>query len=189
MKRVALFFGSFNPVHKGHLHIASAVLEKGLADEVEFVLTPHNPFKKLANLWPEADRWKMLEIALAKFPNMHPNDIELELPKPNYTATTLKRLGELYPNKEYSLLLGADTAVSLPTWTQAEYIQQFPLLIYPRAGSPIPPFSKGRLLIDVELQEISASEIRTTTDQELLRTWLPEGVHTYLAKNNWVIDI
>lgn len=186
MKRIALFFGSFNPIHNGHIQIASAVLAKDKADEVQFVLTPHNPFKDPAELWPEAHRWAMLQEVLAGYPNMMPNDIELKLPKPNYTATTLEALTKKYPNHTYSLLLGADSATSLPTWHQAAYIQQFPRLIYPRAGSTISSFSEEELLQEVPLQEISASQIRTTQDQTLLDTWLPPAVRAYLSKHSMI---
>ncbi len=188
MKRIALFFGSFNPIHYGHIHIALAVLAKDKADEVQFVLTPHNPFKDPADLWPEAHRWAMLQEVLATYPNMVPNDIELKLPKPNYTATTLKQLRAQFPNHDYSLLLGADTAASLSSWHQAAYVQQFPLLIYPRAGSTLSSFSEDQLLQEVPLQEISASQIRTTQDPTLLNRWLPPAVLAYLSKHRHLID-
>ena len=188
MKRIALFFGSFNPIHNGHIQIALAVLAKDKADEVQFVLTPHNPFKDPADLWPEEHRWAMLQEVLAAYPNMEPNDIELRLSKPNYTATTLEVLTKKYPNHAYSLLLGADSATSLPTWHEAAYIQQFPLLIYPRSGSTLSFFSVDQLLQEVPLQEISASQIRTTQDQALLDTWLPPAVRAYLSKHSLIIE-
>ena len=92
MKRVALFFGSFNPIHNGHIFIAQQVLKQHKADEVQFVLSPQNPHKKTTSLLPETHRWNMLQLALKAHQNLTPNDVELHMPTPSYTAKTLKKL-------------------------------------------------------------------------------------------------
>lgn len=189
MKRVALFFGSFNPIHNGHIHIAHEVLNQKKVDEVQFVLSPQNPFKNSTELWPENHRWEMLTRALAQTPGMSANAVELELPKPSYTATTLKKLVSDNPSTQYTLLLGADSAKSLPTWKHADYLMEFSLLIYPRAGSSIASFSKEQVLNKVPVQAISATAIRTTSDMDLLKAWLPASVLTYIQEHKLLNDI
>ena len=189
MKRVALFFGSFNPIHNGHIHIAHEVLNQKKADEVQFVLSPQNPFKDSAELWPENHRWEMLTLALAQTPGMSANAVELELPKPSYTATTLKKLVSDNPSTQYILLLGADSAASLPAWKHATYLSDFSLLIYPRTGSSTASFPKEQVLNEVPMQAISATAIRTTSDMDLRKTWLPAPVLTYIQEHRLLSDI
>lgn len=189
MKRVALFFGSFNPIHNGHLHMAQEVLKQNKADEVQFVLSPQNPFKERKTLLPEHHRWAMLQLALEPFPLLIPNDVELHLPKPSYTATTLKTLQKQNPDNNYSLLVGADTAKSLPTWHMAEYLLKFPLWIYPRKGVSLAEFPAEQQLSDVSMQDISATDIRAASDLKRIKKWLPCSVYAYLETHLLLTDI
>ncbi len=131
--KVALFFGSFNPVHIGHLIIADYVRQNTVVDELWFVLTPQNPHKKQANLLDDYSRLEMLNLAVEDDPNMRVSDIEFNLPKPSYTATTLAYLKEKYPDKEFYLTIGEDNLYTLHKWDKADLIiQNHPVIYYPR---------------------------------------------------------
>ena len=180
MKRVALFFGSFNPIHNGHIHIAQEVLRHQKADEVHFVLSPQNPHKSETELLAETHRWDMLQLALQNHKALIPNSIELQLSKPSFTAKTLRKLVADNPTVEYALLLGADNETQLHTWDDADYLMQFPRYVYPRKGIVLPESSLKMTFLDVELQEISATKIRSINNLRALKKWLPESVMEYI---------
>lgn len=179
MKRVALFFGSFNPIHNGHIHIAQEVLRQQSADEVQFILTPQNPHKSTTDLLPETHRWNMLELALMQYPHMTPNDVELHMPKPSYTAATLKKLTQGNMDCTFLLLLGADSAATLSSWKNADYLMDFPRIVYPRKGTDLEKKHNDIVLQNVALQEISATQIRSERDEDVLKNWLPDAVFAY----------
>lgn len=189
MKRVALFFGSFNPIHNGHIFIAQQVLKQHKADEVQFVLSPQNPHKKTTSLLPETHRWNMLQLALKAHQNLTPNDVELHIPTPSYTAKTLKKLVAENPDVRYALVLGADSEASLPSWKNADYLMQFPRLIYPRKGTVLKNTTSERVLQNVSLQDISATQIRAEKELDVLKTWLPEAVFDYMQTHKLFSDI
>ena len=188
MNRIALFFGSFNPIHNGHIGIGQAVLDQQKADEVHYVLTPHNPHKNTAVLLPEEQRWNMLSKALAPYNGLVANDTELHMPKPSYTAQTLKKLTADHPENNYIILMGADSAIGLEAWQNADYIKQFPLLIYPRNDISLDAFPAHQRL-QAPLLDVSATSIRKTRDVQQLKEWLPEGVVGYLQANQHLNDI
>ncbi len=187
MKRIALFFGSFNPIHNGHIHIANEVLRQHKADEVHFVLSPQNPHKSASDLLPEIHRWNMLQLALRGYKKLIPSAIELQLPKPSYTATTLKKLTQENPKSDFSLLLGADSAATLPSWKNADYLMQFPCIVHPRKGTVLEDNPTQTILQNVSLQDISATEIRENKDLKALHGWLPELVLAYLKEHDLLI--
>ena len=188
MKRVALFFGSFNPIHNGHIHIAQEVLRQQKADEVQFVLSPQNPHKPATELLPEHHRWNMLQLALESHPKMIPNDIELHLPKPSYTAATLQKLTQENPDTTFLMVLGADTAASLPSWKNADYLMQFPCIVYPRKGIALENNASETVLQNVSLQDISATQIRLEKKGNRLKNWLPESVFAYIQTHQLFSD-
>jgi len=189
MKRVALFFGSFNPIHNGHIYIAQEVLKQNKADEVQFVLSPHNPHKSATDLLPETHRWEMLQLALKDQKNLIPNDVELHLPKPSYTAATLKKLTQENPDCVFSLVLGADSAATLSRWKNADYLMQFPRIVYPRKGTSQEEFYAGEVLTNVALYDISATEIREEQHLKTLEKWLPEQVLIYIQTHQLLSGI
>ena len=189
MKRVALFFGSFNPIHNGHLSIAQEVLKQNKADEVQFVLSPQNPHKSASDLLPETHRWKMLQLALEDHTNLIPSDIELQLPKPSYTAATLKKITQENPETDFLLLLGADSAATLSSWKNPDFLMAFPRIVYPRRGTVLEKHVSETLLENVSLQEISATEIREKKDLKTLQQWLPKTVLDYLQKHQLLSGI
>ena len=188
MKRIALFFGSFNPIHNGHIGIGQAVLDQQKADEVHYILTPQNPHKNTAALLPEEHRWNMLTQALAPYDGLVANDIELHMPKPSYTVNTLQKLTAEHPDNAYIMLMGADSAVGLDGWQNAAYIKQFPLLIYPRNDISLDAFPAHQRL-QAPLLDIAATSIRETKDMQQLKAWLPDGVIAYMQTHQLLNDI
>ncbi len=135
-KSVGLFFGSFNPIHVGHLIIANTILEEGIIDEVWFVVSPQNPFKKQNSLAHEFDRFDLVEAAIADHYQMKATNIEFQMPKPSYTSDTLAYLTDKYPDHKFKLIIGQDNLKSFPKWKNYEVIlSQYGLLVYPRPNS------------------------------------------------------
>lgn len=161
-----LYFGSFNPIHKGHIALAEYAIEKGLCDEVVLVVSPQNPLKPAGQQAPELDRFSMAETACAasKYPDkIKPSVIEFMLDKPSYTIHILRHLTENYGTQmRFSILMGDDLVPQLPEWKQyREIIDNYPIFVYPRTGQPLPDLG-GRitLLEDAPLYPYSSSEIR-----------------------------
>ena len=138
-KRMMLFFGSFNPIHCGHIALAEYAIEHDLCDEVALIISPQNPFKQGQNIAPEMDRYAMVELACknCRFPEkILPSVIEFLLEKPSYTINTLRHLSENYGNMmHFSILMGSDLINQLPQWYCAsEIIDNYDIFVYPRAG-------------------------------------------------------
>ncbi len=135
-KSVGLFFGSFNPIHVGHLIIANTMLEQAVIDEVWFVVSPQNPFKSQNSLAHEFDRFDLVQAAIADHFQMKATDIEFQMPKPSYTSDTLAYLTDKYPDHKFKLIIGQDNLRNFPKWKNHEVIlQQYGLLVYPRPNS------------------------------------------------------
>ncbi|MEM7160843.1 MAG: nicotinate (nicotinamide) nucleotide adenylyltransferase [Bacteroidota bacterium] len=136
MLKVGLFFGSFNPVHIGHLSIANYLWQNEEIDEVWMVISPQNPFKEKKGLWNEELRLDLLKVALKGHENIKPCDIEFELPKPSYTYFTLKELRNRFPEHQFSIIIGEDILEGLPKWKNGEDIiaENF-FYVYPRTTS------------------------------------------------------
>ena len=181
-KKIGLFFGSFNPVHNGHLILAQYMAEHSDLDEVWLVLSPQNPLKERRSLAPDYDRLDLLEIALREHPKLRTCDIEFRLPKPSYTIDTLTYLGEQYPNFEFVLLLGADNIETLPRWKNYErLLASYAIYYYPRPGyqAPAEVLAQGRFscVEGTPLMELSSTQIRQLLRQgKSIRYWVPEGV-------------
>lgn len=161
--KVGLFFGSFNPVHVGHLIIAQTMVDATDLREVWFVVSPQNPFKKSQSLLHEHDRYHMVELAIQDNPSFKACDIELRMPRPSYTADTLTKLRDTYPQHTFVLIIGEDNLESFPRWKAASAIlERHALYYYPRpyaaAASIIghPQINK----VDAPLLDISATFIR-----------------------------
>ena len=133
---IGLFFGSFNPVHVGHMIIAQHLLNETDLDQVWMVVTPHNPLKKKATLLDDHHRLQMVYLATEDFPKIKPSDIEFKLPQPNYTINTLVHLQDKHPDYEFSLIMGEDNLNSLHKWKNYEAIlQHHEIYVYPRLNS------------------------------------------------------
>ena len=165
MKRVMLYFGSFNPVHRGHIALAEYVVGQGLCDEAVLVVSPQSPYKQAAELAPEMDRFEMAEIACAasKYPErIKPSVVEFLLPKPSYTIDTLRYLKENFGSgMQFSILMGSDQIARLAGWKEYEQILEYPVYVYPRRGEPAEGF-EGRItpLTDAPLQDFASTDVR-----------------------------
>ena len=159
---IGLFFGSFNPIHKGHVSVARAALESSVLAEIWFVVSPMNPFKDDKDLAPAIHRVEMVKGALINEPRMKACDVELSLPIPSYTSITLEHLKTLHPNVEFVLLVGWDTFQSMPQWHRAVDVMKYKKIIYPRGNDEVNRAVKitEGLLLDQPLLSISATDIR-----------------------------
>ena len=188
MKRVMLYFGSFNPVHKGHIALAEYAVEQGLCDEAVLVVSPQSPYKAADELAPEMDRFEMAEIACAasKHPGkIKPSVVEFLLPKPSYTIDTLRYLKENFGSEmEFSILMGSDQIARLDGWKEYEKILESPVYVYPRRGEPAEGF-EGRitLLADAPLQDFASTNVRNRIGRgEDTSEMLDEGVAAYIRR-------
>ena len=134
--KIGLYFGTFNPIHIGHLIIANHVAEYSDVKQVWMVVTPHNPLKKKDTLLNDSIRLELVHLATEDYPKIKPSDIEFKLPQPNYTLNTLAYLQEKYPKNEFSLIMGEDNLKSFHKWKNYEVIlQNHDIYVYPRLNS------------------------------------------------------
>ena len=184
--KVGLFFGSFNPVHSGHMIIANYILEYTDLEQIFFVVSPQNPFKEKANLLEEYHRLALVKEAIGDTDKYYACDIEFKMPKPSYTIDTLTYLKEKYPEKEFSLIMGSDNLKSFHKWKNPDQIiEHHKLYVYPRPGFDDSEFKekKNIILIDAPLMEISSSFIRDAVKQQKdMRYFMPEKSWNYMKE-------
>ncbi|WP_406685180.1 nicotinate (nicotinamide) nucleotide adenylyltransferase [Seonamhaeicola sp. MEBiC1930] len=189
--KVGLYFGSFNPIHIGHLVIANHFAEFSDLDQVWFVVTPHNPFKKKNTLLDNYQRLEMVYRATKDYSKLKPSDIEFKLPQPNYTINTLVHLEEKYPDHEFCLIMGEDNLNHLHKWKNAELIlKNYHIYVYPRISKePIEPKINNHKkvhFIDAPIMEISSTFIRKSIKEgKNTQPLLPEHVWEYLDEMNF----
>lgn len=161
---IAVYGGSFSPVHQGHMAVASGVLERGLADEVWMMPCRRNPLKTENSVWKDSDRIEMLQKAIeyAGDPRIRISTLELEMPSPSYTCNTFRKLMELYPDFRFRLIAGADSYLDFHKWRESQWLEAtLKPIVYPRPGYEIRSLRPGwTLLEDVPQVDISSSEIR-----------------------------
>lgn len=160
--KIAIYSGSFNPVHNGHLAVAEAALADGF-DEVWLLVSPQNPHKNETDLWPFEERLKMVELALLNVPKVKVSDCENNLPRPSYTINTLDFLQKIYPQHQFKLLIGEDNLLKFHLWKDyRRIIDSFGLVIYPRSSDQKIFFEQHSNIqrIKAPLLEISSSDIR-----------------------------
>ena len=187
--KITLFFGSFNPVHIGHLIIAQHILNFTNQQEVWLVCTPHNPDKAKNTLLCAQDRLEMLHLATQNHPHLRPCDIEFYLPKPSYTAHTLVHCKEKFPQHEFSILMGEDNLQTLHKWENYLYIvENFSIFVYPRY-SGVKKFEENPLaekviyLKDLPLFHLSASFVRNCVkEKKSIRYLVTEAVEKFIEK-------
>lgn len=190
-KKIGLYFGTFNPIHIGHLIIANHMVEFGELDEVWIVVTPHNPHKKKRNLLDNNHRIAMVDIALEQYPKLKSSKVEFELPQPNYTVNTLAVLEEKYPEQQFCLIMGEDNLKSLHKWKNYEVIlERYPIYVYPRIseGTAETQFDGHPKIIKVAapIMELSSTFIRKgIKNGKNIRPMLPQNVWEYLDEMNF----
>lgn len=181
---VGLFFGSFNPIHIGHMAIANYMVEFGPIDELWFVVTPQNPLKNKKKLLDNYQRLEMVYRAIDKDFRFKASDIEFKLPTPNYTIDTLVYLKEKFPKKSFFLIIGADNYVTMKKWKNWEILtREYQFLVYPRPGFDHTEidFGSNFKFIDAPLIEISSTFIRKSISQEIdIRHFLHPSVYQYI---------
>jgi len=184
--RIGLYFGTFNPIHIGHLAIANYLVENSDLKEIWMVVTPHNPLKKKSTLLDDYQRLHMVHLATDNYEKISPSNIEFSLPQPNYTVNTLVHLKEKYPNNEFCLIMGEDNLKSLPKWKNYKVLlEDYNIIVYPRISSgTIPEELKDHpsiTKIDAPVMEISSTMIRKGIAKgQDLRYFLHQDVNTYL---------
>lgn len=184
--RIGLFFGSFNPVHIGHMALANYMASFTDLDQIWFVVSPHNPLKEKSSLLDQNQRLHMVNLAIGDNTKMKSSNIEFKLTQPSYTVNTLAHLAEKYPEHAFSLIIGEDNLVSFPKWKNFEHIlQHHKLYVYPRPGC-----AKSALLehphvymTEAPVMEISSTFIREGLKQKKdLSFFVPQNVWIYLEE-------
>lgn len=159
--QIGLYFGSFNPIHIGHLIIANHIATNTILNEVWFVVSPQNPLKYTKSLLNEQHRLALVKVAIEGDPNLKASNVEFSLPKPSYTADTLMYLSEKYPQHSFTLILGSDSYTNISKWKNYQFIlNNYPLFIYLRPGFALTNTPDNCTIIDAPLLQISATDIR-----------------------------
>ena len=192
MKKIGLFFGSFNPIHIGHLILANYILENSDMEELWFVVSPQNPFKDKKSLLNDHNRLDMVQLAIKNYPKMRVSNVEFSLPKPSYTIDTLTYLHEKYPEISFSLIMGEDNLESLGKWKNSEkLIENHHIIVYPRVFVEEKKDSEylqhdNISMIKAPVIELSATEIRSMIKSgKNVRPMLPPEVFEYLDGSNF----
>lgn len=187
MTRIGLYFGSFNPIHIGHIAIAGYMIEFTNLEQVWFVVSPHNPLKAKGSLLADHHRLYMAELAIGNHEQMRASDIEFKLKVPSYTIDTLTYLNEKYPKYEFSLIMGEDNLYTLHKWKNVqEVVKRYPIFVYPRPESakPVTP------MLD---QVLSLAEIHSVKAplMDISGTFIRDGIRKgkdmsyYLEPSVW----
>lgn len=185
---IGLYFGSFNPIHTGHLIIANHVAYHTEADKVWLVVSPQNPLKPSAGLLNEYDRLHLVQLAVEDEPRLRASNVEFSLPRPSYTIDTLTYLSEKFPAHRFSVIMGSDSFENISRWKNYQrLLEQYPVYVYKRPGHPAPSASPGKItVLDAPLLDISASLIRNSIrEKKSIRYLVPEKVMEYILANNY----
>lgn len=187
--QIGLFFGSFNPVHVGHMVLANYMLEFTPMDEIWFVVSPHNPLKQKTSLLDQHQRLALVNLAIDDHPKIKASNIEFSLPQPSYTINTLVHLQEKYPNHQFNLIMGQDNLTTFHKWKNYEEIlNHFKIMVYPRPNCLSTPFDKhpNVLITQAPVMEISSTFIREALRQKIdLRFFLPDKVWKEIDEMNY----
>ncbi|WP_373493222.1 nicotinate (nicotinamide) nucleotide adenylyltransferase [Aquiflexum sp.] len=180
--KIGLFFGSFNPVHIGHLIIANVMQDRTDLDEIWFVVSPQNPLKKQKSLIHEFDRLNMVELAIADHFYFRASDVEFHMPRPSYTIDTLTYLTDTHPQHDFKLIIGGDNLTHFHKWKNHEVIlEQYGLYVYPRPGELNKIDHPNVRFVEAPLMDISATFIRQAIKGgNSVKYLLPETVEDYI---------
>ena len=189
---IGLYFGTFNPIHIGHLAIANHMVEFSDLDEVWMIVTPHNPFKKKSSLLADNHRYQLVQIATEDYPKLKASNIEFKLPQPNYTVNTLAHISEKYPAYNFNLIMGEDNLVSFHKWKNYEVIlENHNIYVYPRVHKDsvvITQFDEHPRIhiVNAPIMEVSSTFIRKSiVAKKNIRALLPCKVWQYIDEMNF----
>ncbi len=186
--KIGLYFGSFNPIHIGHLIIASFVSDYSDIEQAWFVVSPQNPLKKTAGLLNEYDRLYLVQIAIENDLKFRASDIEFKLPRPSYTIDTLSYLQEKYPQHQFVVIIGSDSLKNIDKWKNSEFLlKNFSFYVYIRPGFEVKePVSKNIQLLKAPLLEISSTYIRNAIQTgKSIKYLVPENVMQEIERNGY----
>lgn len=183
---IGIFGGSFNPVHNGHLMLASYLAQWGYVDEVWLTLSPRNPLKDPSRLLPDMKRLQMLSIALKGATGLEICDIELSMPRPSYTIDTLDLLSQRYPRKQFKLVIGSDNWQTFDSWRDYQRIlDDYGVIVYPRPGFPVEnPNADGIEVVEAPMVNLSSTFVRDAIARgKDLSFFVPQAVSKYIREN------
>ena len=191
MSKIGLYFGTFNPIHVGHLIIANHMVENSDLDEIWMVVTPHNPFKKKSSLLENHHRFELVYRATENYQKIKPSDIEFKLPQPNYTVYTLAHISDLHPDKEFCLIMGEDNLKSFHKWKNYETIlEHYHIYVYPRIaeGKVEHQFKSHSKIhkVDAPIVQISSTMVRNGIKaKKNIKPLLTKEVWEYIDEMNF----
>ena len=183
--KVGLFFGSFNPIHVGHLIIVNQILNDGNLDKLWFIVSPQNPLKDKSELLRDYDRLYLAKIATEDDPRIKISDIEFSLPKPSYTINTLTYLQERYPNEKFSIIMGSDSFQNLNRWKNYEaLINNYEFIVYKRRRFDISNQLNAKVqIVDAPILDITATQIRDLIKKgKSIRYMVPDKVREEIER-------
>jgi nicotinate-nucleotide adenylyltransferase len=185
---IGLYFGSFNPIHIGHLIVGNHVANHTDMQQVWYVVSPQNPLKPSAGLLNEYHRLHLVRLAIEEEPKLKVSDVEFKLPRPSYTIDTLTYLREKYPQHQFSIIIGSDSFQNLPKWKNFELlVKEYPFIIYKRPGFEINETWNARVtILDAPMLDISATAIRNNIREgKSIRYLVEEKVREEIEGNNY----
>ncbi len=186
---IGLYFGSFNPIHTGHLIIASFAQQNTTMDQVWFVVSPQNPLKPAAGLLNEYHRFHLVQLAIEdEEKRLKAVDIEFRLPKPSYTSNTMAWLAEKYPDHRFAILMGSDGFANITRWKNYEYLlKHYPVYVYLRPGFEVKEtYGADIEILNAPLLDISATRVREMIKKGLsIRYFVPDKVREEIEANNY----
>ena len=189
--KIGLYFGTFNPIHIGHLIIANHMAEHSDLEQIWMVVTPHNPLKKKDTLLDDYQRLHLVRLATEDFPKIKPSDFEFKLPQPNYTVNTLAHLKDKFPQNEFSLIMGEDNLKTFHKWKNYDVIlENHNIYVYPRISAEIENLqfkNHPRIhVISAPIVEISSTFIRENIKKRKnVQPLLPHKVWEYIDHSNF----
>jgi len=186
--KVGLYFGSFNPIHLGHLIIALHMVNNTDLKQVWFIVSPQNPLKPSAGLLNEYQRLYLVQLAIEGEPSLKASDIEFRLPRPSFTIDTLTYLKERYPEHEFTVIMGSDSFQNIERWKNfQQLLNDYSILIYERPGYPVQNSLPGDVkIIKAPMLEISATHIRKTIQSgRSIRYLVPDKVREEIERNSY----